>query len=697
MYNAFQHYEQDFRQWIDAGFPEINPLSRDFLEYLKREDAPRKLWRHQQEAVYRIVYSYELLQLKNVLLNIVTGGGKTAIIGAVISWLKTCHNIHKFLILCPNTIVRDRIEDDFADASVFRNFAFFQPGTEHLTNELGLHILECGANPQGILDNGIVLGNIHQLYQSNINGQRNLAFIMNYVEQLAIFNDEAHNTPAEEYDRTLFALSPKCKFRLDTTATPDRADGKTPDTKMIYEYMIADAQSEVPPIIKSIVVYQPKLASVQLTYTNPDTGERRTVDEMDEEFDKIEKGLSPTQWVTDPDPMRKQIGIALERLEEQKRRALTIGHGAYTPILFVVGICIKDAKAAAEMLSLPKEKGGFGIKAVVVTEESTEEERLLAGVIGKRGNALEETKKNLERKVGLSKAQELIERGSRLEAVVSVLMLREGWDLPAVSVILLLRKFSSRVYGQQVVGRGLRLNIRGEDAQEFCAIVDHEKLDHHWLWEIVGARIKKDVDQGNLFGDEDLPPKRKPQLLINPENIIKIPEPEEEEDADFSDLDDLTVVEGDYPNWQNILASFEYGAEVQITKVEIASVSGTKLDDNGFTEILDAPPQSKVEEKTIEPRLEDLIETLKHSVRDIAADLLAEEGIGSHELGYIYGILMDHVRDKLLEGKSAGESSAETLRHAINHRYTLSQNIEEKPGLIASMVKYRKGGQNADK
>jgi superfamily II DNA or RNA helicase len=698
MHNAFLQYERDFGRWVDAGFPEINPLSRDFLAHLKREDAPRKLWRHQQESVYRAVYAYELLQIKDLLLNIVTGGGKTAIIGAIISWLKVCHDIHKFLILCPNTIVRDRIEDDFADATVFRNFAFLPPGTEHYTNELGLHVLEAGSTPQGILDSGIILGNIHQLYQSNINGQRNLACIMNYVEHLAVFNDEAHNTPAEEYDRTLFALSPKCRFRLDTTATPDRADGKTPDTKMIYEYTIADAQSEVPPIIKSIVVYQPKVASVQLTYTNPDTGEKRTVDELDEEFERIEKGLSATQWVTDPDPMRKQMGIAIERLDEQKRRAASIGHGKYQPILFVVGICIKDAKAAAEMLSMPKEKGGFGIKSVVVTEESTEEERLLAGVIGKRGDALEETRKNLERKFDLSKARELIEKGSQLEAVVSVLMLREGWDLPAVSVILLLRKFSSRVYGQQVVGRGLRLNIRGEDAQEFCAIVDHEKLKHQWLWEIVGARIKKDVDQGNLFGNEDLPPKRKPQVMNKPEKLIEIPKPEEEEAADFSDLDDLTVIEGDYPNWKSILESFEYGAEVEITKVEIDSVKGEKLDDEGFIEIFDAPPPMRVEERNDEPLPEILIETLKHSVRDIAADLLAEEGIGSHELGYIYGILMDHVRSKLLSGKSAGEAPMDSLKRALWHcRNALPQNIKDKPGLIASMVKYKKAGTNAGK
>ncbi|MDD8018969.1 MAG: DEAD/DEAH box helicase family protein [Bacteroidota bacterium] len=691
MQNAFLRYEQDVKQWVDGGFPDVNPLTRDFLEHLRRDGAPRKLWKHQQESVYRAIYAYELLQMKNVLLNIVTGGGKTAIIGAIIAWLKYCHAIDKFLILCPNTIVRDRLEDDFTDTKVFRDFDFFPSGTEHFKNELGLHLLEPGSTPQGILESGIVLGNIHQLYQSNISGKRNLAYMMNFVEHLAVFNDEAHNTPAAEYDNTLFALSPKCKFRLDTTATPDRADGKTPDSKMIYEYGIADAQSEVPPIIKSIVVYQPKLSSVQLTYTNPETGEKRTVDEMDKEFEKIEKGLSATQWVTDPDPMRKQIAIALERLEEQKRRAASIGHGEYKPILFVVGICIKDAKAAAEMLSLPKEKGGFGINTVVVTEESSEDERLLAGIIGKRGKALEETKKNLERKFGLTKARELVEKGSQLEAVVSVLMLREGWDVPAVSVILLLRKFSSRVYGQQVVGRGLRLNIRGEDAQEFCAIVDHEKLKHNWLWETVRARVKTDIDLGNLFGDEDLPPKSKVQILDKPENIIDVPEPEEAEQADFSDLEDLKIVEGDYPNWQAILNSFEYGSEVEISKVEIESVRGTNLFGDGFTEISDAPRVGKSQLPEEEISKERLVEILKHTIRDIADILLAEEGIGSHELGYLYNIIMDHVQTKMLEGKSAGLATIESLKHTIRQRHNLSRNFRERPGLVASIVKYRKG------
>jgi superfamily II DNA or RNA helicase len=661
MYNSFAPYVQDFTDWWQSrAYPDVSPLTRDFLVHITRPDAPRKLWRHQEEALMRMVYAYELLQWHEQLLNIVTGGGKTAIMGAVVAWLKISHGFNKFILLCPNTIVRDRLEDDFNDSKVFREFAFFPPGTEHFVNELGCHVMEPGSSPQGIRDNGVILGNIQQLYQSNSNGKRNLAVLMNADEKIAVFNDEAHNTPAAEYDRTLFILTQLSKFRLDTTATPDRADGQAPDSKMIYEYGITDAQAEVPPIIKHIVVYQPKLSSVELTYTNPETGEKRTVDEMDEEFERIEKGLSSTQWVTDADPMRKQMRIALDRLKEQDRRATTLGKSTYKPILFVVAITIKDAIQARDMLE--KE---FKVRTLLVTEQSDEKERDEARRLGKSG--------------------------SPYQAVVSVLMLREGWDVPAVSVILLLRKFSSRVYGQQVVGRGLRLNVRNEDIQEICAIIDHEKLQHDWLWEMVGAKVRKNVEQLSMFGDEDLPPKRKPQFVANPELLIEIPTPLEEEKADFDDeLAGLYVETGDYPNWQKILDEFDYSVETEITRVEIESVQGQALDGSGFREIRGAPVGFDIKmpiEDITDPV--ELADRLKNSVRDIAAELLADEGVGSHELGYFYGALMNHVNRKMLNEKTVGTASLEELRHALNRIGKMHANIKAKPGLVNSIVIYK--------
>jgi len=661
MFNFFLPHELDFKEWKDSkSFPGVNPFTSDFIQHILRPDNPMKLWTHQEEALLRVIYAYEILNEKGLLLNIVTGGGKTAIIGAVIAWLKYCHDIHKFLILCPNTIVKDRLYDDFENAEVFRKFGFFPKGTEHFTNELGLHLAESGAGPGGMLENGVILGNIHQFYQSNTSGKRNLAFIKRYIGEIAVFNDEAHNTPAPEYDNLLFELSPHCRFRLDTTATPDRADGQAPKSRMIYEYGISDAQAEVPPIIKNIVVCHPKLSYIELSYTNPETGERRRVDQMDEEFEKIEKGLTSTQWVTDPVPMRKQMQIALDRLKEQKNRAENVGKGRYKPLLFVVAICIKDAIAAREMLE--KE---FKLKTLLVTEQSDDMDREAARNLGKPG--------------------------SPYEAVVSVLMLREGWDVPRVSVVLLLRKFSSKVYAQQVVGRGLRLNIRDEDIQEYCVFVDHPKLQHDWLWGMVNAFKHEDVTQGDLFDPyQVLPPPRKKQELVNPDMLIEVPDAEEPDEIGLKELDKIVVVFGDYPNWEKILDGLDYGEDVEISKVEIKEIISKRLDGDGFKEIIQGPPKMTPLEKTAEKQsLPEAIDKLKQNILDIAKYILAEEGIGSDELGYFYDVLLEHIKKKMLGGKTLGKSQVDDLVYAYDHSRLLVYHFAKRMGLAASIVKYR--------
>ena len=81
-------------------------------------------------------------------------------------------------------------------------------------------------------------------------------------------------------------------------------------------------------------------------------------------------------------------------------------------------------------------------------------------------------------------------------------------------------------------------------------------------------------------------------------------------------------------------------------------------------------------------------------MRDIAADLLAEEGIGSQELGYFFGVLIDHVRVKLPSGASPATAEAEDLRRATRMRTRLLHSFKETPGLVASIVKYKSGGDH---
>src|SRR5206468_4043321 len=95
-------------------------------------------------------------------------------------------------------------------------------------------------------------------------------------------------------------------------------------------------------IIKTPVVYQPNITRVELTYTDAVSGEQRRVEDINwEEVDR--KGITATQWVTDDEPMRQQMAIALKRVEEQEMRA----RKRYQPILFVIAVCKADAEKAA--------------------------------------------------------------------------------------------------------------------------------------------------------------------------------------------------------------------------------------------------------------------------------------------------------------------------------------------------------------
>ena len=385
MQNAFLTYEDDFQLWVEGGFEPSKAETSEYLRFLadsddERQPRPGGLWRHQWEALLRIVYARECqgrsLWDDGLLVNIVTGGGKTALIAAVMVWLRLAYDVQRFLVLCPNLIVRDRLEDDFQGGKVFTERELIPPQSVVTAGDFALTTLggDASATAADLFGANVALANIHQFYESNAAGKRNLAAFLGMNQTpFAVFNDEAHNTPAPEYDRTLNTLARDgaMKFRLDTTATPDRADEKPIDSKMIYEYDIPAALNDR--VIATPVVYQPSIEVVELTYTDAVTGDTRRVEEIDwEEVDRA--GLTSTQWVTDSKPMSQQISIACKRLDEARRNAA----GRYRPILFVVAVCKADAKQAQAML-----ESQFGLKTLIVTEDQDEQARTEAANIAK--------------------------------------------------------------------------------------------------------------------------------------------------------------------------------------------------------------------------------------------------------------------------------------------------------------------------
>ncbi len=152
-----------------------------------------------------------------MLLNVVTGGGKTVIIGGIAAYLRNVHDIAQHLILVPNTTVRARLIDAFDPKSsqyVFREFPFFTGVNAGEEKRLSLHVMQPGASAAGIRGANIILRNIHQIYE----GRENWRVIYENCDRFAIYNDEAHNTKAEQYNDLINKLRPKRILRLDTTA-----------------------------------------------------------------------------------------------------------------------------------------------------------------------------------------------------------------------------------------------------------------------------------------------------------------------------------------------------------------------------------------------------------------------------------------------------------------------------------------------
>jgi superfamily II DNA or RNA helicase len=672
MFNRFAQHEDAFRNWRRDGMPDLKSDSYKYIEFLTSLDDDREpregtLWPHQWNALLRAVFAHELLGKSEIgadglLLNVVTGGGKTAIVAALIAWLRIAHGVQKFVMLCPNLIVRDRLEDDFEGGKVFKDrdllpeWANTRPGDFVLTT--------LGSGKQGgwadLLGANVILGNIHQFYQSNKSGQSNLSALMNGPD-FALFNDEAHNSPAPEYENTLLRMREKMVLRVDTTATPDRADGRTPDSDMIYEYDVTDALADR--IIKTPVVYQPDIKTVQLTYTDARTGEKRDVKNINwEEVERL--GINATQWVTDDEPMRQQMAIALRRLEEQERRA----KGRYSPILFVVAVCKADAEKAEQTLGKY-----FRIKTLLVTEDSDEADRQKARELGRESKS-----------------------GKPYRAVVSVLMLREGWDVPEVGVVLLLRKFSSRVYGQQVIGRGLRrVRAKGvkSDEPQICAVVDHPKLDHQWLWDIFNARKRTGVEIDELFDeDEDLPEPPPKQEYANPELVIDLPpvDPSVFDDGEF-DIGDVPPPPKPIVNWKAALDQIEYDPTViEITKVGIAGVVGQELGGKGWTTIHSAPELEGPTSAVAQVSDEAVRDAIKTQILEMAEALTVDAGCAATFKDRVYSALLHHVRAKFLSDPRGGFPFAD--RKELDFAWKMLPQVKAKvgavPGLVAGIVEH---------
>lgn len=672
----FGPHEKAFSEWVkEPTFPKLEKARAQIaLDFIKNIDNPNfkpSLWKHQKEAIKRVIYSFEILGKTDVLLEIVTGGGKSAIMAGITAYFMIVYNQQKYLILVPNTIVRSRLDDEFNREKptkyAYYTFPFFFNSHKFLQDRIQLQVMEPGSSPTGIRNANIILGNIHQFYE----GREVLDMLKTNCGDIVIFNDEAHNSVAEKYDQVLNLLKPQRILRVDLTATPDRLDGYSPDSEKIYEYGVKEAMRDR--IIKRVVVTKPDIEKVKLTYIDTETGEVKNAEEIP--WEQIElRPISGSKYVISDKPMRQQLAIAKECLDYQRRNCVSndsTGKPQWKPLLFVVALSIKDAQNITKVLQQE-----MGLETLLVTNESPDEKKR------------EATELNMH----ISDTQ--------YDAIVSVLMLREGWDVKNIGVICLFRKFTKKeiggrvmsIYGQQVIGRGLRrIDPNNKDEWEQCLVVDHPILKHDWLWKLLDAtELEKPLNPGDTLQPEDIP---EPPAIEGNEVEIEAEKKELLPDDLNQIIDNLPEVSDEHfeviHDWQKFLDEYQYSTEKvdieqfirQITKRDLVA---------GFNEqetnrlVIDP---HKIEQ-IVELNIEQLQKAIDQEAIDIARDALMEfDRNPDKRQELVYRVLMDHIKKRFLLGHTVFETDDSILLKKLWFAMPeMRSEIFMKPELIEGIL-----------
>lgn len=376
-----------------------------------------------------------------------TGSGKTKVMSLAIVWAYLNHYAENFLILAPNVIVFERLYEDFGNGRIFLKDPLIP---EELKSNWQLKYIARGDEPNLIEDGSLVLLNIDQIHERRKQdeeakfGRGFLAPVpkqeielndetyfktIKKVNNLVVLNDEAHHVHDEElaWWRKIENIHEGIKkqnkkglmAQLDFSATPRRQDGVI-FPHVIVDYPLADAIENG--VVKRVIVGEVSNAVEERRTRNIATRYRA--------------------WI--------EAGIA--RWREYKK---VYSKEKKKPVLFVM---TEDTDKADE-----------------VTEYLEQVPDLTGKILCIHTDKFDNISKREEDK--LRKAAREIDT-NEYHAIVSVMMLKEGWDVKNVTVIVGLRAFSSEanILPEQTIGRGLRRIDGPGNRDETLDIIGNDKF-----------------------------------------------------------------------------------------------------------------------------------------------------------------------------------------------------------------------------
>ena len=432
----------------------------------------------QREALETIIYLYDVVGVKDkfdlmrfdssgavsasmfdeswrrFVVKMATGSGKTKVMSLAVAW-SFFHKLYEpdsdlsrnFLVIAPNIIVLDRIYRDFQGLRIFfadpvvpdngfdgRRWQDDFQLTLHLQDEVRV------SQPVG----NIFLTNIHRVYSGDeippapddentmdyFLGKRptggttdskvDLGMIVRDIDELMVLNDEGHHIhdkkqawfkSIEDIHNRLLQKGSELSLQVDVTATPKHNKGA------IFVQTVADY-----PLVEAIsqnVVKHPVLPDAP---SRAKLAERQSLKYTEKYADYLELGV--IEW-------RKAFA---EHVKLGKKA-----------ILFVMTDDTRNCDDVAKYLE---------------SRYSDLEDAVLVIHTKNNGDISEaRTSRNQEELKKLRKqANEIDDMSSPYRAIVSVMMLKEGWDVRNVTTIVGLRPYTakSNILPEQTLGRGLR-------------------------------------------------------------------------------------------------------------------------------------------------------------------------------------------------------------------------------------------------
>ncbi|RLL85438.1 hypothetical protein CN13_07535 [Petrotoga sp. HKA.pet.4.5] len=467
--------------WREEGYPKVTPTTKRLLQFWFEEDhlVEKELfqfWFCQREAIETLIYVYEVMKKRDFIdiardfgagpiqgydpsydqyplyaFKMATGSGKTYVMALSIVWQyfnykkesKDDYTSKYLLIAGEKNVIYDRLTRDFKDGKIFRELPLIPPEWQEefdlkvILKEDPIHII-----PEAVL----FLTNIQQLEQreskkkeveqyidkvmelpevynvSDIYQENRIKEVLTTCPNIMILKDEAHHIYSFEkaWKKILLELNKDLvsqygkgiNMELDFSATPKTENGA------LFPWVIVDFSLK-----EAIEMNIVKLPLKGLVKGAKEIASKKTVERY-----------------------RAWIDAGIRRWREYKDKLKPLSK---KPVLFFQ--CPENEEADEIYEYLNSAVPDLKDKVLLIHTNSTGEVK----------------------KADLSKAREFAKtiddpdpEKNPYEAIVSTMMLNEGWDVRNVNVIVGLRSYTSKrkVLPEQVIGRGLRKMFPEEDA-----------------------------------------------------------------------------------------------------------------------------------------------------------------------------------------------------------------------------------------